>query len=349
MKGQFIALLFASVSFVDAKAQVSVFNPAVTADGVNYILPKTQLQVKVSAIKTVFVPGEYARYADRYLRLSDARSDAETSWRITSVTARTVGEPDTLKRYTVKVKDKNLLPKVQLTRSGLMMAINTNAHEPLADFDVEPDYSTDHRLDYRKYYNEEMLSATSSSKLAELMAQEILDIRDSKNQIKRGQVESMPKDGESFHICLDALDLQEEALMQAFVGYTDTLYCERVYAITPDKDIDKEVLLRFSKKLGYVDSDDLSGEPVYVSITDKHTVTLPTEKEAAKRKLTGLVYNVPSMADVQVFSGSGNYFSGEMPFAQYGTVDVLGPTLFRKDVTTKVVFDTATGGVKVIE
>jgi hypothetical protein len=116
-----------------------------------------------------------------------------------------------------------------------------------------------------------------------------------------------------------------------------------------DKDIDKEVLLRFSKKLGYVDADDLSGEPVYVSITDKHTVTLPTEKEAAKRKLTGLVYNVPSMADVQVFSGSGNYFSGEMPFAQYGTVDVLGPTLFGKDVTTKVVFDTATGGVKVIE
>lgn len=348
MKRQGIMLL-ASLAFLGANAQVAVFNPAVTADGVNYILPKTELQVKVTAIKTVYTPGEYARYAERYLRLSDVRSDAETNWRITSVTATTVGQPDTLKRYTVKVKDKNLLPKVQLTRSGLMMAINTNVDEVSDAKNVEADHTTNNRLDYRKYYNEEMLSATSSSKLAELMAQEILDIRDSKNQIKRGQVESMPKDGESFHICLDALDLQEEALMQAFVGYTDTLYCERVYVITPDKDIDKEVLLRFSKKLGYVDADDLSGEPVYVSITDKHTVTLPTEKEAAKRKLTGLVYNVPSMADVQVFSGSGNYFSGEMPFAQYGTVDVLGPTLFGKDVTTKVVFDTATGGVKVIE
>ena len=348
MKRQGIMLL-ASLAFLGANAQVAVFNPAVTADGVNYILPKTELQVKVTAIKTVYTPGEYARYAERYLRLSDARSDAETNWRITSVTATTVGQPDTLKRYTVKVKDKDLLPKVQLTRSGLMMAINTNVDEVSDAKNVEADHTTNNRLDYRKYYNEEMLSATSSSKLAELMAQEILDIRDSKNQIKRGQVESMPKDGESFHICLDALDLQEEALMQAFVGYTDTLYCERVYVITPDKDIDKEVLLRFSKKLGYVDADDLSGEPVYVSITDKHTVTLPTEKEAAKRKLTGLVYNVPSMADVQVFSGSGNYFSGEMPFAQYGTVDVLGPTLFGKDVTTKVVFDTATGGVKVIE
>ena len=348
MKRQGIMLL-ASLAFLGANAQVAVFNPAVTADGVNYILPKTELQVKVTAIKTVYTPGEYARYAERYLRLSDARSDAETAWRITSVTATTVGQPDTLKRYTVKVKDKNLLPKVQLTRSGLMMAINTNVDEESDAKNVEADYTTNNRLDYRQYFNEEMLSATSSSKLAELIAQEILDIRDSKNQITRGQVDAMPKDGASFQICLDALNLQEKALMQSFVGYTDTMYCTRVYTITPNEDVEKDVLFRFSKKLGYVDADDLSGEPIYVSIKDKHTVTIPTEKEAAKRKLTGLVYNVPSIADVHVASGSATYFSAEMPFAQFGTVDVLGPTLFGKEVTTKVTFDTATGGVKVIE
>ena len=342
-------IVLTSFVFMGAHAQVSVFNPAVTADGINYILPKTELQVKVSAIKTIFVPGEYARYADRYLRLSEARTEAESSWKITSVSASTFGQPDTLKRYTVKAKDKNLLPKVQLTKSGLMMAINTNVDSEPEAIKTEPDRATNHRLDYRKYYNEEMLSATSSSKLAELMAQEILDIRDSKNQIKRAQVEAMPKDGASFKICLDALDQQEEALLQAFLGYTDTVFCTRVYDVIPDKDIEKDVLFRFSKKLGYVDTDDLAGEPVYLNITDKHTVTLPTEKEAAKRKLTGLVYNVPSMADVHIWSDSSDYLKSEIPFAQFGTVDVLGPTTFGHEVTTKVTFDTATGGVKVIE
>lgn len=347
MKRQCIMML-ASLAFIGMKAQVSVFNPAVTADGVNYILPKTELQVQVSAIKTTFTPGEYARFADRYLRISDARSEAETNWQITSVSANTVGRPDTLKRYTVKAKDKNLLPKVQLSQAGLMVAINTNVDEAQPK-KLPADRSTNHKLDYRKYLNEEMLSATSTSKLAELVAQEILDIRDSKNQIKRGQVESMPKDGASLKIVLDALDLQEEALMQLFVGYTDTLYCTREYTMMPETDVKDSVLLRFSKKLGYLDADDLAGEPISVNIADKHTVTMPSEKDAAKRKLTGLVYNVPSVATVSISSVSYDYIKEDMPFAQFGTVDVLGPTLFGNQVTTKVTFDTATGGVKVIE
>lgn len=347
MKRQYIMMLLSLFS-LGMKAQVSVFNPAVTADGVNYILPKTELHVKVSAIKTTFVPGEYSRFADRYLRISDARSEGEVSWQVTSMSASTVGVPDTLKRYTVKAKDKSLLPKVQLSPEGFMMAINTNVEGEKAVL-IPAGRSTNHKLDYRKYLNEEMLSATSTSKLAELVAQEILDIRDSKNQIKRGQVESMPKDGESLRIVLDALDVQEEALMQLFVGYTDTLYCTREYTLLPEGDVVDSVLFRFSKKLGYVDVDDLAGEPVIVNINDKHTVTMPTEKEAAKRKLTGLVYNVPSVASVSVSYGDTNCVSVELPFAQFGMVEVLGPTLFGNQVTTKVTFDTSTGGVKLIE
>lgn len=340
-------MMLASCAFVNLMAQVTAFNPAVTADGVNYMLPKTEFRINVSAIKTVYTPGEYAKYADRFLHLSDARTDKETNWQITSVDMYSVGVPDTLKQYTVKAKDKNLLPKVQLTRSGLLASINTLSVNP--EYDMDADRSTYHRLDYRKYLNEEMLSATSTSKLAELIAQEILDIRDSKNQIKRGQVESMPKDGESLRIVLDALDLQEEALTQLFVGYTDTLYCTRQYSYLPQGDVEKDVVARFSKKVGFVDSDDLSGEPLYISVKDKHTVTIPTEKEAAKRKLTGLVYNVPSEASVSLFMESKVFKECDMPIAQFGTVDVLGPTTFGKDVTTKITFDTSTGGVKTVE
>lgn len=331
----------------NAQIQVSAFNPSVTADGVNYMLPKTVVKTEVSAMKTVFVPGEYAKYAERYLHLSNARSEAETSWKVTGISVSEIGVPDTLKRYSVKSKDKNLLPKVQLSEDGVILAINKDIDTSVKKSAVGR--STNHKLDYKKYLNEEMLSATSTSKMAELVAAEILDIRDSKNQIRRGQVESMPKDGASLKIVLDQLDVQEEALTQLFIGYTDTVYSKKTYYTTPQEDIEKDIVFRFSKKLGFVDKDDLAGEPYYITVKDEHTVALPSEKDAAKRKIVGMVYNVPSQANVRVFNASKTFFEGNLPFAQFGTIDMLSATLFGKDVVTKVIYNPATGAVSKVE
>ena len=205
------------------------------------------------------------------------------------------------------------------------------------------------KLDPSPYMTEDILSATSTAKMAELTAQEILDIRESKNAIKRGQVESMPKDGESLKIVLDALDLQERSLMQMFVGYTDTLITSSSYSYLPTGDVDREVLFRFSRKLGFVDADDLAGEPYYLSVADKHTVPLPDEKAAAKRKIVGLVYNMPSLAKVTIETMDRTVYEQELPFAQFGTIDVLSPTLFNKGVTTKLTLNPVTGGILHLE
>ena len=337
------ALCFATM----AKAQVAEFNPSVTTDGISYVLPKTALRADVSAVKTVFTPGEYAKYAERYLHFSNVRTEAETLWKVTDVNISEEGVVDTLKRFSVKSKDKNLLPKVQLSKEGFIMAINRYADAPAAQ--AKAKQPTHHKIDFRKYMTEEMLEATSSSKLAELVAREILDIRESKNAIRRGQADNMPKDGAGVRIVLEELNAQEEALTQLFVGYTDTIYASASFTVVPENDIDKQVFFRFSKKLGFVDDDDLAGEPFYVSVKNAHTVPLPTEKEAAKRKIVGLVYNVPGLADVNVFTVGKSYFSKRVPFAQFGTIDMLSPTLFDKNVSTKVLFDTATGAVSKIE
>ena len=130
-----------------------------------------------------------------------------------------------------------------------------------------------------------------------------------------------------------------------FVGYNDTLTTEHVFSFTPDGDIDRNVLFRFSRKLGFVDSDDLAGEPYYLTIKDKHTVVLPTEAEKAKRKIAGLVYNMPSTAQVKLETMNNTVYDRDLPFAQFGTVDVLSPTLFNKDATTKLVLHPATGSI----
>ena len=339
-----------SVSFVNngnLSAQVSEFHPGVIADGVNYALPATGLRADVTVKKVTFTPGEYAKYAERYLNIQNTGTQPQTTYAIEAINISQYGEPDTLKYYTVKMKDKSVAPMVQLTESGILVSINKNVDipqpQPLAR------KSTNHKLDSRKYFTSEMLAASSVAKMAELAAQEIMDIRESKNSIRRGTVESMPKDGASLNILLSELNAQEDALLQLFIGYSDTLTYAETYSIMPDKDIDKCVFFRFSSKLGLLDDDDLAGSPYYISITDQHTVPLPTESEAKKRKINGIVYNMPGMANVKLFTPSATIYEKDLPFAQFGTIDVLANTLFGKESTTTVTLNPITGGLVKIE
>ena len=348
MKRNIITALAVGLSLCAmAQTQVTEFNPGIAANGVNYMLPKTVLRVDASAVKVVYTAGEFARYADRYLHISGVVAEPATTWTITALSVSQEGVPDTSKVYTVKLKDKTVAPMVQLTPSGILVAVNT--HTDIQESVLPEMRSTNHKMDARQYLTEDILSATSTAKMAELTAQEILDIRESKNAIKRGQVESMPKDGASLKIVLDELNRQEEALTQLFIGYSDTTFTAKSFTIIPDEDMEEHVFLRFSRKLGFVDADDLAGDPYYLSVKDKHTVVLPDTKEAAKRKIEGLVYNMPSMADVTISTMQSTLYKQELPFAQFGTIDMLSPTLFNKGATTKLTFYPATGGLQHLE
>lgn len=338
-------LLFLHSSFfiLHSYAQVTEFRPGLVADGVNYALPKTGIKADITAQKVVYTPGEFAKYADRYLHVQNVEQEASTTWKIIDMNIYQYGEPDTLKYFTVKMKDKSVAPMAQLTDNGILVSINTKVDIPT--YSLPKPTATNHKLDGKKHFTAEILAATSTSKMAELAAQEIFDIRESKNAIKRGQVESMPKDGASLKIVLDELDEQENALMQLFVGYRDTTTVSESYSLVPFADIEKDVFFRFSKRLGFVDEDDLAGEPYYISIKDQHTVPMPTEQEAKKRKITGIVYNMPSTASVRIFNATSTVYDKDLPFGQFGTVDVLNATLFGKDATTTVTFNPATGAL----
>ncbi|MBP5376760.1 MAG: DUF4831 family protein [Bacteroidaceae bacterium] len=327
-------------------AQVSEFRPGIVADGVNYALPRTGVRADVTVRKITYTSGEFARYAERYLHMKDVNPEAQTYYEIDRINIYQYGEPDTLKYYTVKLKDKTVAPLVQLTDAGLMVAINTNV--PLNTPEVPKPTSTHNQLNGHQYFTSEILAAASSSKMAELVAQEIMDIRESKNSIRRGQVESMPKDGASMRIVLGELDQQEAALLQLFTGWRDTTTTTESYSIMPDGDIQKAVFFRFSTKLGLLDDDDVAGMPYYISIRDQHTVPLPTEAEMKKRRINGIVYNMASVADVKIFSAEATIYDKELPFPQFGTIDVLAPTLFGKDATTSVIFNHATGTIQQI-
>ena len=76
--------------------------------GVTYMLPKTEIEIVLQATKHTYTPGEFCRYADRYLRLNNVSAESEEFWTLDKIETRIAGVPDKDNVYFVKMKDKTV-------------------------------------------------------------------------------------------------------------------------------------------------------------------------------------------------------------------------------------------------
>ena len=88
--------------------------------GVVYSLPKTQIELEIKANKVNYIPGEFSKYADRYLRLTNVSAEPEEYWELNSVKVKSVGVPNSETTYFVKLKDKTVAPLMELTEDGIV-------------------------------------------------------------------------------------------------------------------------------------------------------------------------------------------------------------------------------------
>ena len=311
--------------------------------GVTYMLPQTEIEIKVHTTKHTYTPGEFCRYADRYLRLSSISDEPEVYWTIDKIETGVIGVPDKDNVYFVKMKDKTVAPLMELTENGIVRSINlpfSGKKENTPDKSKEGKTIKD--VDARSFLTEEILMASSNAKMAELVAKEIYNIRESKNALVRGEADNMPTDGNQLKIMLDNLNLQEQAMTEMFAGKEKKETKIFNIRIVPQEKED-EIALRFSRKLGIVDNDNLAGEPIYISIKNMNVPNLSTTE--GKKKLEGIIYNVPGRAKVILTYQGKNLFDNELPITQFGTQEYLAPVLFNKKSTTKVLFDTNTGAL----
>lgn len=354
MKKLLFFFLLATTLPVNAQTEVNAFFTG-AQEGVTYYLPETKVNILFEAICIKRTPGEFSRYAERYLRVKDVIKEANVEWMLTGTSVELTGQPSPEKMFTIKLNGSKA-SNITLDKQGIIAAINTKVATQ-EEITEETGIATVYKKpgeDASKYMTEEMLHATSTAKLAELTAKEIYSIRESKLAITRGEAENMPKDGYAIELILDELDKQEQALTELFVGRTDTITHSKCITIKPSEKCDtaKAVLLRFSRKLGFLDKDNLAGEPVYYNLRDLQSVKLPTPEEIAKikpLKKEGICYNIPGKAELELYTGSRMILKEEIPVAQLGTTEILSKSLFNKSNTTVVIFDTATGGITSIE
>ena len=333
-----------------AQTAVSTYLPGVTPEGAIYLLPKTGIRIAVQVEKTTYAPGELCKYAERYLRIKDVSPTPSVNYRITDIRQEAYAVADTSKHYAIEFNAKTAATNVRLSDDGILLAINA---DPITIPATKPFVAAPHpaSVNPRQYMNEETLAAGSTAKMAELIAQDIYEIRESRNLLVRGQADNMPKDGEQLRLMLNQLDKQDQAMNSLFIGITEKDTTEHVITIIPNKTSDQQVLFRFSQKLGLLESDDFAGVPYYYKVEDLKTVP-PVEVIDPKKKnkqAPGVYVNVPGKLRSTISDAKGVISTAEFPAGQFGNVELLSGALFNKRYTTRLWLNPLSGAVEKID
>lgn len=320
------------------------------AQDATYHLPMTAIKVSMLVEKKSYTPGELSGYARRFLKKKDVSQEAYVSYSLLEAEMSPFAIPDTSKVYTAHIDQKHNIQKLVLSEDNILLAINAE----------RPQYSVGKRfvparkpapLDPYKELDQDILASGSKLKMAELCAKKIYDNRESRNELISGQADFMPKDGEQLRIMLQNLDNQEAAIRQLFEGVTvcDTSVVELVYV--PTKEVERDVLFRFSEFAGVVDAENLSGEPYYISVKDLHTkpehITEPGKK--APKDETGVWICLPGKIQLSLQTMSREVANLNVSAAQFGEVENLNEPLFTKKVQTSLVLTPYNGGIDRIE
>ncbi len=320
--------------------------------GVKYFLPKTEVIVQAKVSKVTAKSGPYYRYAEKYLGISDPVTEDQVYYTLDAVTITTKGVPDKDQAYLIEFKAKTTAPFACLTEDGLLCTINAD-YQPEKLAGKEQKKAETATVAPHSVFTEEYLQAGSTGRMAEVSAKQIYRLRESRMDLLTGEAENVPRDGEGIKLVMQQLELQEKALEEQFKGSITSE--EQVYEVSliPEDDLDKNVLFRFSKYLGIVSSDDLSGIPVYMNLKNldkKPEITDPKllEKMAKdKANPKGVIYNVPGKASIEITAGTKKIYTGEIQVAQFGDTQTLLPNIFEdKKAPVKVYFYPETGALK---
>ncbi len=345
MKNHTLRGLMAAMSFVTLSAS------AQSVEGTSYMLPKNGLRFTIKVEKTQYTPGDFCQYSERFMK-DKVPQKPSTTYRLIGIDIDKTAIPDTSRQFTLVMDKRRSIENVELTHGGQLLAINTSATQPALPERVFTPAPRQKRLNPSDFMTEDILSAGSKAKMAELTAKEIYDIRDSRNSLSRGEADNLPKDGAQLKLMYDNMNRQENALRQLFDGYTETDTTWTQISFVPERE-GRTVLFRFSSHFGLVDADDLSGEPYEVLIVDEHTATDPsanvTEKKKEDKADIGLRSCLPSKVKATLTNGSTTVATYETSMAQFGFVQSISGELFGKKQSAQVVFDPMTGNIRSVK
>ena len=319
--------------------------------GLVYTLPKTVVDITVETETTVKTPGEFYKYAKKYLNVDDPIAKPSETTVVKSVVISTHGEADANKKYLMTFKG-GTAPFIVVNRESMPIAINTDKvfeNEQVELPEAVPAKPTPLETEAaRQVVTEDMLQSRSSAKRAELAAAQIYALRQSRTDLITGQADNMPPDGKAMQIVMDNIEAQEAALVAMFLGTTKTYTQVGSFSYTPTEDVKDIVVARISSTEGIVGADDLSGAPLMLSveITERGKFPLNEKGETIPFPKNGVAYCIPGKADVSVSFDGTTVAEKSVDIAQFGVEYGLNPaSVTNKKEPAYVIFNPATGAL----
>lgn len=354
MKRIFSLILIAATTLtINAQTTQKLSATKVNEYGLIYTLPKTVVDITIETQKTVHTPGEFFRYAKKYLGM-DPITEYSQQYTLKSVSTHSRGIADTSERYLVQFK-AGTTPYLLVNENNFPLAVNTEkiaeVTAPTLPVAVDAKPTILETPAAKHAITAEMLQSTSSAKRAELAAARIFELRQNRNEIIAGSADNMPSDGEAMKLALNNLAAQEAALTAMFIGTTQTSTQVSSFTIIPPTEINTKwdcIIARLSELDGIVDADDLSGAPIRLTLNVTARGDLPKNEKGEVKRFPkgGLAYRIPGTAEITVIYDGTKQSSLTTDVAQYGMVFGLDPKLFTdKKAPAYVIFNPTTGAI----
>ncbi|MFW5890204.1 MAG: DUF4831 family protein [Marinilabiliaceae bacterium] len=319
-----------------SKADFEPVNDSVpsSAKGVFYHLPRTVIEVEVTARKVIEKRGPFYRYSRRYLDLSDVITEDNTYWEITDASISTTGTPDPDRLFRISAKGTPAGAAVSLTPEGTLKGFNLSNQKSMSGKSTDKQNDPDTTLSTEDIsfddvpFTEEQLIKTSSAATAEEVAQEIYNLRDTRRRLLESDMDNLPPDDGAYNRILHDISKLEQQYLSLFKGKQEKITQTKTFRFIPEAStpID-EVLFRFSKEKGFTDMDDMSGTPVYIEIGNAPVAENRRFSASPDKTRTGLIYCRPVKATVQVIDRTVLLNEKEVMIGQFGSLHQLSPEL----------------------
>jgi hypothetical protein len=350
MKQFLLALCLSSLSlFSLAQTSVTPFDASKDyLNGITYSLPKTELNIVITARCTIEKPGPFYQYAERYLATKNIITINNETWQIDNIEIKSNAIADPNRTFQVANDSRGVANNITYTHDNIIAGINIESDMPnMSDKSENSSFlipNSSLNSDYSAL-REEALVSTSIPKMAEMVARQIYQIRESRTALLTADLDQLP-DGDALKTMLAQLDLQETELLAFFVGKTQTYTITKEYRIAPDDDLKQYVIARISTAEGLIESSNVIGEPIYLSIKGTYynaPLTDPKKEKAPK----GFYFNVPGKAEI-IVEAPESTTQATLPIAQFGYITHLNAAI-TNNKTTRITFNPELGTILKIE
>ena len=346
MKKCILSILVVWVAML-CHAQLVLENEA----AVVYYMPKNEVAITLEYDVIEQTPGVFYQYAERYLGAKEVIAEEKTTYMLSDVTTNLITSADHQREYKVTAGTGNNEQYLTLTEDGRLLGYGL---EDVEECKVEGE-KLEARGERREARGErqelmplleEQFLASSVAKMAEGAAKQIYRIREMRLNLLAGEMEHVPADGEAMKLVLDELNNREQALAELFVGKTVVRHSKQTLKYEPVECVYDAVLCRFSKHSGVVAAEDLSGEPIYISVdATQELVQTPIEQNSKAPTLSQIYYNLPGRAKLSIMYKDEEMVHATYAIAQLGVAIPLAKELFTSKQRPIIRINPQTGNI----